>query len=184
MDDTTAHRKKRLQALIDGKPFLGNQSAFAEKAGRSKGYITQLLDPDVAFGERAAMNMAAKLGLKDERYFERSDGAPPVETAHPTTRLEPDDVMGALGILATTLQTSDKATRSAVAASFSLLATEPDQLENVIATLEKLLPRTKLARASQDDPQEAREITALLPTIASKENKSAKRSSVQGGGRT
>ena len=101
------------------------------------------------------------------------------------TQPEPDQVMAALRVLAESLGAADKVTRSAVAPMLSILALEPDQLENVIATLGKLLPRTKLARASQDDPPEGEgAITALLPHLASKENKSAKRSSVQGGGRT
>lgn len=101
------------------------------------------------------------------------------------TQPEPDQVMAALRVLAESLGAADKVTRSAVAPMLSILALEPDQVENVIATLGKLLPRTKLARASQDDPREGEgAITALLPHLASKENKSAKRSSVQGGGRT
>lgn len=69
MDALTLHRKARLQALIDGKPWHGNQAQFASAAGVTKARITQLLDPADSFGERAARNIADKLDLAD-RYFE------------------------------------------------------------------------------------------------------------------
>jgi hypothetical protein len=166
MDELATHRKKRLQALIDGKPFLGNQSAFAVKAGLSKGRITQLLDPKESFGERSGMNLALKLGIKDERYFERSDeiaSASPRESQAPTTEPAPDAVLGALRTLANSLRAANNSTRKAVAASFSVLASDPDQVEDVIATLEKLLPRPDAARDSQDD-QPAGGTTFRLPT--------------------
>lgn len=62
-----------------------------------------------------------------------------------------DKVTRAIEVLAAALQPMDKATRSAIAASFSLLAAEPDQLQNVVATVRKLLPARALARTSQDD---------------------------------
>lgn len=69
MDALTLHRKARLKELIDGKPYLGNQKQFADAAGLSKARITQLLDPEDPFGERAAQGLCAKLNLA-ERYFE------------------------------------------------------------------------------------------------------------------
>ncbi|MBD9406257.1 helix-turn-helix transcriptional regulator [Acidovorax sp. ACV02] len=69
MDALTLHRKARLQALIDGKPWEGNQAQFALAAGVTKARITQLLDPSDSFGERAAKNIADKLELPD-RFFE------------------------------------------------------------------------------------------------------------------
>lgn len=150
-----------------------SQSAYAgaETTGQGSTYTSQL---------------AAVCGVRSE-WLATGEGAM-LSTAAPEakdTRPEPDQVMDALRVLAESLGAADKVTRSAVAPMLSILALEPDQLENVIATLGKLLPRTKLARASQDDPPEGEgAITALLPHLASKENKSAKRSSVQGGGRT
>lgn len=81
MDDMTLHRKRRLQALIAGKPFNGSQQAFATATGLSEGRITQLLDPGDAFGERAAKNLAGRLGLEDERYFEADFSAATPEPA-------------------------------------------------------------------------------------------------------
>lgn len=72
------HRKKRLQELIDGKPYEGNQAAFAAAAGLTKGRVSQLLDPTLPFGERAARGIVQRLDLH-ERYFER--GASNVQLA-------------------------------------------------------------------------------------------------------
>lgn len=74
MDALTRHRKIRLQALIDGKPYDGNQAKFAAEAGLTKARITQLLDPSDSFGERAARGLCDKLNLT-ERYFEHGFGA-------------------------------------------------------------------------------------------------------------
>ena len=69
MDNLTKHRKDRLRALIDGKPYAGNQADFGRKAGLTKARITQLLNPDEPFGERAAESLCAKLELSP-RWFE------------------------------------------------------------------------------------------------------------------
>lgn len=70
MDDLTKHRKDRLRALIEGKPYAGNQAEFGRKAGLTKARITQLLNPDEPFGERAAESLCAKLELSP-RWFEQ-----------------------------------------------------------------------------------------------------------------
>lgn len=70
MDELTKHRKDRLRALIDGKPYAGNQAEFGRKAGLTKARITQLLNPDEPFGERAAESLCAKLELSP-RWFEQ-----------------------------------------------------------------------------------------------------------------
>jgi len=70
MDDLTKHRKDRLRALIAGKPYAGNQAEFGRKAGLTKARITQLLNPDEPFGERAAESLCAKLELSP-RWFEQ-----------------------------------------------------------------------------------------------------------------
>lgn len=69
MDRLTEYRKSRLAALINTRPYDGNQMAFAKKAGLSKGRISQLLDPEASFGERSARSISTKLRL-GERYFE------------------------------------------------------------------------------------------------------------------
>jgi hypothetical protein len=182
MDDQTKHRKERLQALIDGKPYLGSKSAFAARAGLSKGRITQLLDPAEAFGERSAKNLTSALGLRDERYFERpfSDVAPAEET-----RQEPGEIEGALRVLAEAMKAADAETRAAVAPLFALLAQQPERLESVTSTLMRLIPERNLtAHNLQDDRREGRAITALLPSLANKEQQGAKRNPVQNRGRT
>lgn len=70
MDNLTKHRKDRLRALIEGKPYAGNQAEFGRKAGLTKARITQLLNPDEPFGERAAERLCAKLELSP-RWFEQ-----------------------------------------------------------------------------------------------------------------
>lgn len=70
MDNLTKHRKDRLRALIEGKPYAGNQAEFGRKAGLTKARITQLLNPDEPFGERAAESLCAKLELSP-RWFEQ-----------------------------------------------------------------------------------------------------------------
>lgn len=72
-----AYRKKRLQKLIDSR-YDGSQQAFATAAGLSKGRVTQLLDPDDAFGERAAASLVEKLELPS-RWFDQ--GATEVSAA-------------------------------------------------------------------------------------------------------
>lgn len=90
MDALTNHRKARLQALITGKPWLGNQAQFAVAAGVTKARITQLLDPNDSFGERAAKNIADKLNLSD-RYFEEGFGGA-TESAEPPPAPEPREL--------------------------------------------------------------------------------------------
>jgi hypothetical protein len=182
MDDQTKHRKERLQALIDGKPYLGSKSAFAARAGLSKGRITQLLDPAEAFGERSARNITAALGLRDERYFERPFSEAPQEEE---TRSEPGEVEGAIRVLADAMKAADAPTRAAVAPLFALLAQEPERLESIASTLMRLIPeRILTARNLQEDQREGQAITALLPSLANKEQQGAKRSPVQNRGRS
>jgi hypothetical protein len=164
-------------------PYLGSKSAFAARAGLSKGRITQLLDPAEAFGERSARNITAALGLRDERYFERpfSDAAPQAEE----TRSEPGEIEGALRVLAEALTAADEDTRAAVAPLFARLAQEPERLESIASTLMRLIPERKLtARNLQEDQREGQAITALLPSLANKEQQGAKRSPVQNRGRS
>jgi SOS-response transcriptional repressor LexA len=67
-----AYRKTRLQQLIDTR-YEGNQKAFGEAVGLSKGRVSQLLDKDEPFGERAAASLVEKLRLPD-RWFDQGAG--------------------------------------------------------------------------------------------------------------
>jgi len=69
MDSTTHTRKQRLQALIDSPTYDGSNVSFAAAVGINKSRVSQLLDPDEPFGERAAKNICDALGLPD-RYFD------------------------------------------------------------------------------------------------------------------
>lgn len=68
-DPLTKIRKKMPHDLIWSAPFHGNQQEFAEAAGLSKGRVSQLLDPDQPFGERAAKNLCDRMGLP-KYYFD------------------------------------------------------------------------------------------------------------------
>lgn len=90
-----AHRKTRLALLLQER-FGGDRGALIAATGLSKGRIAQLLDVKNVgepFGERAATNLAAKIGLKDERWFDRTTpvecgflGVPKSDEATPTGR--------------------------------------------------------------------------------------------------
>ncbi|MGQ2994253.1 S24 family peptidase [Variovorax sp.] len=69
MDEMTLHRKRRLRALIDGPQFKGSQLALANAVKLSEGRVSQLLDPELSFGERSAKKIATELRL-EERYFD------------------------------------------------------------------------------------------------------------------
>lgn len=66
MDD---HRKSRLAHLLATR-YKGDRGALINESGLSKGRISQLLDPALPFGERAARELERKLGLA-EGWFER-----------------------------------------------------------------------------------------------------------------
>lgn len=61
-------RRQKLRHLIATK-YGGNRGAFLEQSGLSKGRLSQLLDPEQPFGERAARNIEDRLGLA-VGYFE------------------------------------------------------------------------------------------------------------------
>jgi len=56
-------RRKRLLELLQGQRFNNDRAKFLRASGLSKGRLTQLLDPDEAFGDVAARNLCEALGL-------------------------------------------------------------------------------------------------------------------------
>jgi len=72
-----AHRRRRFSAYLSG-PLKGDRALLIRKTGLTKGRISQLLDTDLPFGERAAARLAERLGLPED-YFEHE--APPPPTA-------------------------------------------------------------------------------------------------------
>lgn len=66
------YRKTRLALLIQTR-YKEDRAAFGRDAGLTKGRISQLLDPDEPFGERAAASLVTKLNLPD-RWFELGAG--------------------------------------------------------------------------------------------------------------
>lgn len=78
MPNVDAYRKSRLKRLIEQR-CDGSAAAFAAALGISKGRVSQLLDPDEPFKERAASNLYDKardrgLPWLPSGYFEQ--GAP------------------------------------------------------------------------------------------------------------
>lgn len=128
MDELTKRRKNRLQAVIDGKPFMGNQSAFAAKVGLSKGRISQLLDPKESFGERSGMKLAEALGL-EIRYFEHPAAS---DVQQETSRPEADLGLGkALEVIAKALTIVDEPTRDSVGHMLHRLALKPEEIGTI-----------------------------------------------------
>lgn len=62
-----SHRKARLALLLQ-KRYNGDRAAFGRESGLTKGRISQLLDPDEPFGERAAASLVSKLSLTDHWF--------------------------------------------------------------------------------------------------------------------
>lgn len=93
------NRKQRLKALIDSR-FEGSQQRFADCVVMSKGRISQLLDDNEPFGERAAKNILTKLndaGINlPDGYFEAQ--APSAELAAPvsTPKITPQQALAVL----------------------------------------------------------------------------------------
>ena len=114
------------------------------------------------YSETKATEVAAERGLL---------GTPTASLREPDSQpTQPIDVIQAIEVLGAALSAADKATRLAIAPLLSLLAEEPDQLETVTSTVQKLLPRTKLARASQSrQPDERESFTFTNPSLEMKE---------------
>lgn len=146
MDERTLTRKRRLQELIAGKPFFGNQSAFAEKAGLTKGRITQLLDPTDSFGERSARSMAAALRLPAD-YFDGQQA--PFPRAIPSID---EDLASALEVLTKVLQSADKSILIAVTPLLASMASDPAAAKKSSDLILKLLvaDRDKSHKSPQD----------------------------------
>lgn len=64
-------RRQRLRDLIDTR-FRGDRGAFLSAAGLSKGRLSQLLDPNMPFGDNAARNLEERLELP-AGYFDTMD---------------------------------------------------------------------------------------------------------------
>jgi hypothetical protein len=71
-------RRRNFAAWFAGPPCRGDRAKLLSKTGLTKGRITQLLDDggDEPFGERAAANLARKLGLPDTFFEGGSDHEP------------------------------------------------------------------------------------------------------------
>jgi hypothetical protein len=66
-----ALRRQKLRLLIDTR-YSGDRGKFLNDANISKGRLSQLLDPDLPFGDTAARNLEDRLDL-DPGYFDQMD---------------------------------------------------------------------------------------------------------------
>lgn len=66
-----ALRRYKLTHLLNTE-FRGDRGRFLKETGLSKGRLSQLLDPDQPFGDRAAQNLEERLKL-DKGYFDTMD---------------------------------------------------------------------------------------------------------------
>jgi transcriptional regulator with XRE-family HTH domain len=159
------------------------QTALAKAAGMSQSaYATA---ESTGQGSTYTSQLAAACGVSAEWLATGEGEMIPRFSPSLEARQEPGEIEGALRVLAEALKAADTPTRAAVAPLFALLAQEPERLESVASTLMRLIPERNLtARNLQDDQREGKTITALLPSLANKEQQGAKRNPVQSRGRT
>jgi hypothetical protein len=69
-----AERRARFVKYFAGRPLMGDRAKLMAKTGYTKGRVAQLFDEKQPFGQKAARNLADKLGLPPD-YFERGDQA-------------------------------------------------------------------------------------------------------------
>lgn len=62
-------RRRRLLSYFSGPPFYGNRAGLIAQTRLTRGRVSQLFDEEQAFGERAAAQLAGRLGLPPD-YFE------------------------------------------------------------------------------------------------------------------
>lgn len=169
----TSLRKPALQSYIwkflNGKAKEPRRASLQPLADRYRVPVDAFYDPKLA--ERLAVERGLVVGRSADQAEE--------------TRSEPGEIEGALRVLAEAMKAADAETRAAVAPLFALLAQQPERLESVTSTLMRLIPERNLtAHNLQDDRREGQTITALLPSLANKEQQGAKRNPVQNRGRT
>lgn len=79
-------RRSRLEELIRTR-YKGERAGLLREAGLTSGRITQLLDPNEVFGERAARSLEQKLGLParwfEQETVENTEAAPPPKGSVP-----------------------------------------------------------------------------------------------------
>jgi hypothetical protein len=66
-----ALRRSKLQHLLDNR-YKGSREQFLKDSGLSKGRLSQLLDPELPFGDVAARNLEERLRL-EPGYFDAMD---------------------------------------------------------------------------------------------------------------
>lgn len=146
-------RRRRFIAYFDGPPLCGDRQRLIQRTRYTKGRVAQFFDEDQPFGEKAARNLALRLGLKGDA-FERDEGG---STA--VVSIRPQGASAATSPLHDSLQAVLNAIVAAPAArwpsiraQFDQAVQQPDKLAEVVAELEALLDRPPGKRVSNGGP--------------------------------
>jgi hypothetical protein len=179
--------KERIRLAMGGGDISTDaMRGLARHIGISYQAVKKLVDPEGGSNTLSVENSARAarhLGVSSD-WLATGEGQM-TRAGATDAALLPGEIEGALRVLAEALKAADAETRAAVAPLFALLAQQPERLESVTSTLMRLIPERKLtARNLQDDQREGKTITALLPSLANKEQQGAKRNPVQSRGRT
>lgn len=142
---TADARRENLQKLIDAR-FAGNRSAAAQALGLTSGRITQLLDVNEAFGERAARSIERKLKLPELALEDYGHGDQAREPAPAWSAPSPPSLRDALAVVVDAILAAPPMRIASVRAQLEHLASHPLMRDEVLAELEALLTPTANAR--------------------------------------
>lgn len=95
--------------------YRGDRARFLEKTGYSKARLTQILNANEPFGEEAASNVAARLGL-DPEYFNRAAAELALD------RREPMSLERAIEVLEAYMSSAPAHNREGIAGLFNTFA--------------------------------------------------------------
>jgi len=62
-------RRRRFIAYFNGPPMNGDREKLIKRSRLTKGRVAQYFDEHQAFGERAAVNLALRLGLREDFFL-------------------------------------------------------------------------------------------------------------------
>ena len=146
-------RRQKLHDLLNGPRFNGDRQAFLSASGLSKGRLTQLLNPNVSFGDAAAKNLCERLGLPDGWF----DSLLPIAASKPPHSIGPPCAISeALQAIRAAASQIDDADKIAMAGYVSRLIADPDRVDLIQRTLNILSPPKPL----HDTPETGAKRTA------------------------
>lgn len=89
MDAMDAERRKRFVAYFEGPPLHGDRAKLMQKTGYTKGRVNHFLDTDQPFGQKAAANLATRLGLHADAFERQAHPQRSDDPAHQVVDLRP-----------------------------------------------------------------------------------------------